>query len=155
MRPSPLLVVRVIMGDGASTGEKEESEVGEGDLDEAILEALGLDFDRNDRDDSLSAGNGGVIFNSVTVETPGLLFVGFPSLGGDCGFVVLVSVTFREAAGSIRLESPRIFCLVCLRLEKVEERAISGWTGGGLLEALLLLLLMNPSNTGIVMGVRQ
>ena len=61
-RPSPLLVVRVIRGDGARTGDFEESNVGDGDLG-----SLGFDLERNDREDSRSAGNGGVIFSSVIV----------------------------------------------------------------------------------------
>lgn len=136
MRPSPLLVVRVIMGDGASTGEKTGSDVGEGDLEEC-LEALGFDLDRNERDDNLSAGNGGVIFSSVSVG---------PHLSAGAaiwnGFAV-----FREFAGSCNLNVPvsPVF-LLCLRLDNVVEREISE---GGFL-ALLLLLLINPSNTGIV-----
>ena len=62
-KPSPLLLVRVIMGDGARTGEGTGSGVGDGDLDG--LEVLGFDFVRKERDDSLSAGNGGVILRSM------------------------------------------------------------------------------------------
>lgn len=128
------------MGDGARTGEKAGSDVGEGDLEEC-LEALGFDLDRNERDDNLSAGNGGVIFSSVSVG---------PHLSAGAviwkGFAV-----FREFAGSCNLNVPvsPVF-LLCLRLDNAVGREISEWTVGGFLVALLLLLLINPSNTGIV-----
>jgi len=116
MRSSPLLVVRVIMGDGARTGEKAGSGVGEGDLEEC-LEALGFDFDRNEKDDNLSAGNGGVIFSSVSVVGPHL------SAGAAIwkGFAVI-----REPASSCDLNVPvsPVF-LLCLRLDNVVERVMS------------------------------
>lgn len=112
-RPSPLLVVRVIMGDGAKTGEKTESVVGEGDLEEC-LEALGFDLDLNESDDSFSAGNGGVIFSSVIVG---------PHLSAGVarrrGFAV-----FREFAGSCNVPASPVFFL-CLRLDNVVERETS------------------------------
>lgn len=120
------------MGDGARTGEKAASDVGEGDL-EVCLEALGFDFDRRDSD-TLSAGNGGVIFSSV--------IVGLHLSAGVArwrGFAVL-----REFAGSCKVPVSPVFFL-CLRLDNVAEVV------GGFLEALLLLLLlMNPSNKGIL-----
>lgn len=72
-KPSPLLLVRVIIGDGARTGEGAGSAIGDGDLDD--LEVLGFDFVRKEREDSLSAGNGGVILSSMVdglYSSPGL-----------------------------------------------------------------------------------
>lgn len=125
------------MGDGATTGEKTGSGVGEGDLEEC-LEALGFDLDRNERDDNLSVGNGGVIFSSASV-----------GLNLSAGAVIWKGfAVFREFAGSCNLNVPvsPVF-LLCLRLDNDMEREKSE---GGFLAALLLLLLINPSNTGIV-----